>query len=65
MLLDIMLNFERTSYGVHDKNKAEAPVIRITYPIGYIPRKMFPIVAEVIVTNISANGKSLHSYLSC
>ena len=64
MLLDIMLNFERTSYGVHDKNKAESPVINITYPIGNIPSRMFPIVAEVIVANISANGKSSHSYLS-
>ena len=58
--IDIMLNFERRSYGVHSKNKAIArnsPVIRITYPEGNISPIMFPIVVDVIITNITAKGK--------
>ena len=58
--IDIMLNFERRSYGVHNKNKAKArnsPVIRITYPEGNISSIMFPIVVQVNITNITAKGK--------
>ena len=61
--IDIRVNFESKSYGVRNKNKAEnPPVIRITYPEGYIIPTMFPFGVEVIITNITANGKSLHTY---
>ena len=62
---DIKVNFESKSYGVRNKNKAKTPPkIRITYPEEEITSNgMFPIVVEVIVTNITAEGKSLHTCL--
>ena len=62
--IDIRVSFESKSYGVSNKNKAETPPkIKITYPEEIRSNGMFPIVVEVIVTNITAEGKSLHTCL--
>ena len=63
--LDIQLNFESQSYAVSDKNLAEEPVIWIKYPKEYVASKMFPIIIDVKITNITAKGKLLHMHLHC
>lgn len=63
--LDIQLNFESQSYAVSDKNLPEQPVIWVKYPKVYLAPKMFPIIIDVEITNITAKGKFLHMYLHC
>ena len=60
-----MLNFEMRSYAVNIKYDPEIPVIRITYPENFESPKLtysFPIHIKVKTEDITATGKSLHSY---
>ena len=61
-----MLDFDNTSYGVFNKNRGEKPVIYIKYPEKPKPLpldRMFPIIINVKVTNGTAKGKLLHTYV--
>ena len=60
-----MLNFEKQSYAVNTKYDPEIPVIRITYPENFESLTLmlyFPIHKKVKTEDISATGKSSHSY---
>ena len=58
----MLLNFENRSYAVDIKYDPEIPVIKITYPESYVKSIHFPIYIIVETEDITATGKSLHSY---